>query len=99
MNDEPKLNPDRIADESDPLDDTQPIDVRRFAPTPDPRRDDHWAWASPGSAQPGAQPEPVSGATYSTGNREPTAPETTPWQPPGRAGPGAGRPPPAFAPP
>ncbi len=97
MNDEPNLDPDRIADESDPLDDTQPIDVRRFAPTPDPRPDDHWAWASPGSAQAGAQPEPVSGATYSTGNREPTAPGTSPWSPPVSAGPAAVMPPPSFA--
>jgi S1-C subfamily serine protease len=33
----------------DPLEDTQPLDVPRYAPTPDPRPDARWAWASPGS--------------------------------------------------
>jgi len=32
------------------LDDTQPVEVPRYAPTPDPRPDARWAWAS------GAQP-------------------------------------------
>ncbi len=31
----------------DPLDDTQPVEVPRFAPTPDPRPDARWAWATP----------------------------------------------------
>src|SRR5688572_32659251 len=32
----------------DPLDDTQRVDVPRYAPTPDPRPDARWAWAAPG---------------------------------------------------
>ncbi len=97
MTDEPNLNPNETGGESDALDDTQRIDVPRFAPTPDPRPDDRWAWASPASAQPGATPEPVPGATYSTGNQEPTAPEATPWSPPLSPATGAGMPPPSFA--
>ncbi len=30
----------------DPLDDTQPVEVPRFVPTPDPRPDTRWAWAA-----------------------------------------------------
>ena len=29
----------------DPLDDTQPVEVPRYAPAPDPRPDTRWAWA------------------------------------------------------
>ena len=32
---------------ADPLDDTQPVDVPRVVPTPDPRPDTRWAWANP----------------------------------------------------
>src|SRR6476619_2349452 len=32
---------------TDPLDETQRVDVPRYAPTPDPRPDARWAWASP----------------------------------------------------
>ena len=32
---------------ADQLDDTQPVDVARYAPTPDPRPDARWAWAAP----------------------------------------------------
>ena len=38
----------------DPLDDSQPVDVPRYAPTPDPRPDARWAWASPAGARPPA---------------------------------------------
>jgi len=34
---------------SDPLDETQAVEVPRYAPTPDPRPDTRWAWAQPGS--------------------------------------------------
>jgi S1-C subfamily serine protease len=51
----------------DPLDETQPLEVPRFAPTPDPRPDTRWAWASP-DARPAAErwyepapAEPASG--------------------------------------
>jgi len=59
----------------DPLDDTQPVDVPRYAPTPDPRPDARWAWASPASASPASQatserwyePSPAPGqAPYGT---------------------------------
>lgn len=99
MNDQSNLNPDQSGGESDPLDDTQRIDVQRFAPTPDPRPDDRWAWASPGTAQAGAQPEPGPGVGYTTGSQEAGRPEATPWSPPGGPTPGAGMPPPIFAPP
>ena len=53
----------------DQLDDTQTVDVPRYAPTPDPRPDARWAWASPASASPASQvtserwyePSPASG--------------------------------------
>ena len=59
MNDEPTTGamPDPAAEgQGDPtpaagadLDDTQRVDVPRYAPTPDPRPDDRWAWASAGT--------------------------------------------------
>ena len=49
MNDEPNPSAPQGAGGADPLDDTQRLDVPRYAPTPDPRPDDRWAWASPGS--------------------------------------------------
>ena len=39
----------------DQLDDTQPVEVPRYAPTPDPRPDARWAWAAPASASPASQ--------------------------------------------
>jgi serine protease Do len=39
----------------DALDDTQRVDVPRYAPAPDPRPDARWAWAAPGTPQ-GGQP-------------------------------------------
>lgn len=56
----------------DPLDDTQRIDVPRYAPTPDPRPDARWAWAPTGGAPDGdrwvagASPEPAAGSAWST---------------------------------
>jgi serine protease Do len=50
MNDEPNVGGPQDAGQ-DPLDDTQRVDVPRFAPTPDPRPDARWAWAS-SSGQP-----------------------------------------------
>ena len=43
----------------EPLEDTQPVDVSRFAPTPDPRPDTRWAWATPAR---GANPSASSAA-------------------------------------
>src|SRR4051794_17420070 len=53
MNDDPGQNAPLGGGSPDPLDDTQRIDVPRYAPTPDPRPDARWAWASPGQ-----QPQP-----------------------------------------
>jgi S1-C subfamily serine protease len=47
MNDDPAQGAPQDAG-PDPLDDTQRVDVPRYAPTPDPRPDARWAWASPG---------------------------------------------------
>ncbi len=49
MNDEPTPSAPQGDGTPDPLDDTQRIDVPRYAPTPDPRPDARWAWSSPGS--------------------------------------------------
>ena len=57
------------------LDDTQPIEVQRFAPTPDPRPDDRWAWAAPAATPPPdrwyepAPSEPGPAAAGYTGGR------------------------------
>ncbi len=48
MNNEPNPGDAQGAASSDPLDDTQRVDVPSFAPTPDPRPDARWAWAAPG---------------------------------------------------
>jgi serine protease Do len=89
------------------LDDTQPIEVQRFAPAPDPRPDDRWAWASPSTGAAGspasdrwyepAAAEPVPGAgIYAASGRVPGGPDTSPWARP--AGPAMGpvAPPPAY---
>ncbi len=47
MNDDPTQDVPQDAG-PDPLDDTQRVDVPRYAPTPNPRPDARWAWASPG---------------------------------------------------
>ena len=62
MNDEPTPGAPQGDGSTDPLDDTQRVDVPRYAPTPDPRPDARWAWAAPGT-QPQAdrwyQPAPT----------------------------------------
>ena len=52
MNDEPVSGAPQSGGQPDPLDDTQRVEVPRFAPTPDPRPDARWAWATTG--EPGA---------------------------------------------
>jgi serine protease Do len=37
------------------LDDTEPVAVPRYVPTPDPRPDTRWAWAQPGASGPDAE--------------------------------------------
>jgi S1-C subfamily serine protease len=72
----------------DALDDTQRVEVPRYAPTPDPRPDARWAWASPAS-------QPASERWYDPGPAAPPSPYGAPpaWgQPPV----GAGTPPPAY---
>ena len=102
MNDDPTEGaPQR--DPSDALDDTQPVDVPRYVPTPDPRPDARWAWASP-SGQPAdrwyepAPGEPARPAAPAWGQpqwssvaTEPVAPVHV-QQPPSsrKAGPGIG---------
>ncbi len=53
-----------------PLDDTQPVDVPRYAPPPDPRPDARWAWASTDD-QPGPERWPGSGAAGQPGAGQP----------------------------
>jgi serine protease Do len=63
MNDDPTDGAPQDAG-PDPLDDTQRVEVPRYAPTPDPRPDARWAWASPGG-QPASErwyePVPAEG--------------------------------------
>src|SRR5690349_11930653 len=72
MNDEPTPGAPQGSGTTDPLDDTQRVDVPRYAPTPDPRPDARWAWAAPGSQPPTDrwyQPAPVEppAATHGAG--------------------------------
>jgi serine protease Do len=65
MNDQPTSDAPEGADGNGSLDDTQRIEVPRYAPAPDPRPDARWAWASPGSDQGGErwyQPPPAEPA-------------------------------------
>ena len=48
MNDDPAAGAPQGTGQPDPLDDTQRVEVPRYAPTPDPRPDAQWAWASTG---------------------------------------------------
>jgi len=80
MNDEPTPGAPQGAGSTDPLDDTQRVDVPRYAPTPDPRPDARWAWAAPGTQPQGErwqQPsptEPPSGARSAWGSTATTPP-------------------------
>ena len=91
-------------DVSDPLDETQRVDVPRYAPTPDPRPDARWAWASP-TGQPAedrwyepAPGEPARASAPAWGPQpawasaptEPVSPSTAPAGSSRRAGPGIG---------
>jgi len=63
---------------TDPLADTQPVDVPRFAPTPDPRPDTRWAWAAPdtraaSSAWPSSPSTPSTGTPPLWGSPSPEA--------------------------
>ena len=47
MNDDPTEHHGETTGGADALDETQPLDVQRFVPAPEPRPDDRWAWAAP----------------------------------------------------
>ncbi len=64
----PPMNDDQTPDAPqgagpDQLDDTQPVDVPRYAPTPDPRPDARWAWASPAARRQPARRRPIAGTS------------------------------------
>ena len=75
---------------SDPLDDTQPVEVPRYAPTPDPRPDARWAWATPGT-QPSSErwyePSPAEPATTDAYGAAPASGYGAATPPPPVAGP------------
>jgi len=86
MNDDPAQDALRGAG-PDPLDDTQRVDMPRYAPTPDPRPDARWAWASSGG-------QPTSERWYEPAPGEGQPGYTTPaW---GQPAPGATAPPPTY---
>jgi serine protease Do len=110
MNDEPTPNAVELpagvpgelsagaAGEPDALDETQRIDVQRFAPTPDPRPDDRWAWASPAAGTPGDRwYEPATAEPAAAGGAG-TGPDASPWGRPVGAATGPTAPPPAVVP-
>ena len=67
----------------DPLDDTQRVDIPRYAPAPDPRPDARWAWASPTG-------QPTSDRWYEAAPGEPAGATAPAWGTP------ASSPPPAY---
>ena len=77
MNDDPAAGAPKGAGQPDPLDDTQRVEVPRYAPTPDPRPDARWAWATTGDP---AVPEPVAGPRHAAAPvpRRPCLPPTAP---------------------
>ncbi len=81
-------------DAGDPLDETQRVEVPRYAPAPDPRPDTRWAWAAPGTQPPASQwdepapPEHGPAPAYASG---------APWGPPASSG-GVTPPPPVQVP-
>jgi serine protease Do len=103
MNDDPTENRDATTGDTrdepassaggsanaDALDETQPLDVQHFAPTPEPRPDDRWAWASPTATPPPDrwyEPAPSeagpAAAGYATGTYAPGDPGASPWSHP-----------------
>jgi serine protease Do len=94
MNDNPDPNGPG-AQSPDPLDDTQRVDVPRFAPTPDPRPDARWAWSAPGS-----QPPTDHWYESSPSGGSPTSPGPIPsWGAPMGVAAAGTPPPPVYAPP
>jgi S1-C subfamily serine protease len=89
-------------DETGSLDETQPVEVPRYAPTPDPRPDARWAWAAPSGqptsdrwyepapAEPGRASGPSWGQPAWTSPVAETAPVTPAPSTSKRSGPGIG---------
>jgi serine protease Do len=61
-------------EQSDPLDETQRVGVPRYVPTPDPRPDARWAWASPSG-------QPADDRWYEPAAGEPAHASTPAWGP------------------
>jgi len=79
MNDDPTENHGETTGETageatggaDALDETQPLDVQRFVPAPEPRPDDRWAWAAPTATPPPDrwyEPAPTEPGPAAAGN-------------------------------
>ncbi len=104
MNDQTTPDEPRGADPNDSLDDTQRIEVPRYAPAPDPRPDARWAWASSGTEPEGerwyqpapAEPTAVPGAAPA-GTSEPTPGTGAGWSQAPVGGAISGPPPAAWA--
>ncbi len=107
MNDQPSPDAPQGTGDTDSLEDTQRIEVPRYAPAPDPRPDARWAWASPSGQQGGdrwyqpapAEPTGVPGTT-GTGpgwSQQGTgwSQQGTGWSQPPSGGASVGGPPPA----
>jgi 2-alkenal reductase len=77
MNDQPRPDAPQPAG-PDPLDDTQRVDVPRYAPAPEPRPDARWAWAQPAGGPASDQwYEPTAGAV--PGGAQPGAGAPPAW--------------------
>ena len=104
MNDDPTAGAPQGAGQPESLDDTQRVEVPRFAPTPDPRPDAQWAWASPGDPGPSAwqdpatRPSSVPGAAYMSAAGPAGAPGTWGVPPAPAAAPAWAPPAPATSP-
>ncbi len=91
MNDDPAAGAPKGAGQPDPLDDTQRVEVPRYVPTPDPRPDARWAWATTGDpavpspwqdpATRGTGAAPVMPASYGAAPGTPGAAAPS-WGPP-----------------
>jgi serine protease Do len=89
MNDDPASGAPQGAGRPDPLDDTQRVEVPRYAPAPDPRPDARWAWASPAdptgpspwqdpASRPAADSRAIPGMAYAAAGQPPSGPWDTP---------------------
>ncbi len=111
MNDDQDPTPRESGGDADALDDTQPIEVERYAPAPDPRPDDRWAWASPSTGAAGGaaigptgdrwyepaatEPVPASRSSFAS-DQASGGQDTSPWIRPAEPVPGPFAPPPSY---